>query len=355
MSIFKDAVGKNSIFLNEIALDYNFIPKLIPFRELQQRRIASCIKPLFNKMNGRNAFIFGPTGVGKTVACKRILEELEETTEDIIPIYINCWQKNTSYKVILDICDVLGYKFTQNKKTEELFDIVKGIINKKSVAFVFDEIDKADEFDFLYSILEGIYKKTIILITNYKEFINELDERIKSRLIPELIEFKPYNLFETAGILRQRSEYAFPQNTVDESVIDLISKKTFEIKDIRIGLYLLRESGLIAEASGSSKVVLEHAKQAIEKLNEFSIKKIDELDDESKKILALIGENSGKRIGEIFKVYQHKGGHLTYKSFQRKINKLDENKFISTEKIVGGAEGTTTILKALKEKKLTEF
>jgi len=84
-------------------LDYNFIPKLIPFRELQQRQIASCIKPLLNNMNGRNAFIFGPTGVGKTLACKHLLNELEETTEDIIPIYVNCWQRNTTYKIMLAI------------------------------------------------------------------------------------------------------------------------------------------------------------------------------------------------------------------------------------------------------------
>ncbi len=349
MSIFNDEIRESNVFLNEIALDYNFIPKLIPYRERQQSQIASCIKPLFNKMNGRNALIFGQTGVGKTVACRHILEELEETTDDVIPIYINCWQKNTSYKIILEMCDILGYKFTQNKKTEELFDIVKGIINRKSAVFVFDEVDKAEEFDFLYSILGEIYKRVIILITNYREFINELDDRIKSRLLPELIEFKPYNLFETAGILRQRVEYAFPENVLDDAVIDIISKKTFESGDIRIGLYLLRESGLIAESSASSKVLPEHVKEAIEKLNDFSIKKTDELDDEARKILALIKENSGKRIGEIFKIYQSRGGAITYKSFQRKVNKLDENKFISTEKIVGGYEGTTTILKAAME------
>jgi len=175
MPIFERGAA-GDIFLNEVALDYNFIPKLIPFRELQQRQIASCIKPLLNNMNGRNAFIFGPTGVGKTLACKHLLNELEETTEDIIPIYVNCWQRNTTYKIMLAICDILGYKFVQNKKTEELFDIIKGIINKKRAVFVFDEIDKSEEFDFIYSIVEEIYKKSIIIITNYKEFLNELDE-----------------------------------------------------------------------------------------------------------------------------------------------------------------------------------
>jgi len=120
-------------------------------------------------------------------------------------------------------------------------------------------------------------------------------------------------------------------------------------------LYLLREAGLIAEASSSKIISLEHAKEAITKLGEFSIKKADELDEESRKILDLIKENSGKKIGEVFKIYQSQGGELTYKSFQRKINKLDENKFITTEKIIGGAEGTTTILKPAIDKKLTEF
>ena len=72
-------------------------------------------------------------------------------------------------------------------------------------------------------------------------------------------------------------------------------------------------------------------------------------------ILDLVKANSGKKIGDLFKIYQSNGGKLVYKSFQRKIEKLEKSKFISVEKTAGGDEGNTTIIKANAEKKLTEF
>ena len=226
--LFKDILGSSESLFKEksdVPLDFSFIPKLVPYREMEQRAIAACIKPLFNENTGRHCFIYGQPGIGKTVACRHLLREIEEETEDIIPLYINCWKHNTTFKILLDICDQMNFKFVQNKKTEELFRWIKQTLNKKSVVIVLDEVDKLEELDFLYMTLEEISRKAIILITNYKEWIDDLDERIKSRLMPETIEFKPYNYEETKGILKQRMEYAFQPNVWDSNAFEMIAKK----------------------------------------------------------------------------------------------------------------------------------
>lgn len=354
--VFKDMLrDSESLFLDTVALDYDYIPKLIPFRENEQKRIAECIKPLFNNINGRNAFIFGQPGVGKTVATKHILKELEETTDEIVPIYMNCWQTNTTYKVLVEICDNIGYKFTHNKKTEELLKIVSEKLNRKSVVFVFDEIDKAEDINFLYLLIENIYKKSVILITNFKEWLYNLDPRIKSRLTAEMIEFKPYNEKETKEILKQRMQYAFVEGAWEDEAFDKIAKKTYSLGDIRTGLYLMKESGLIAESKSSRKILINHVEEAIKKIEEFKTKDSEELENNDKEILEVIKNNSGKKIGEIYKIYLEKGGKLAYRTFQRRVSNLEKNKFITAEKIIGGAEGTTTILKYSSIKKLDEF
>ena len=355
-ALFKDILGSSeTLFKNDVALEFDYQPKIIPYREREQRIVAGCIKPLLQEKNGKNVFIFGQPGVGKTVACKHILKELEEETDKIIPIYVNCWKQNTTYKIILDICDLMDFKFVQNKKTEELFRWIKQNLNKKSVVFVFDEVDKLEDLDFLYMILEEIYRKTIILITNYKDWLIDLDERIKSRLMPELIEFKPYNFEETKGILKQRTEYAFYPNVLSNEAFELIAKKTFELQDMRIGLHLMKEAARIAEDKSSRKILLEHAQQALQKIDEFTIKKTADLASDEQMILDLVKNNSGKRIGDFFKIYQDNGGKLVYKSFQRKIEKLEKSKFIVVEKTAGGDEGNTTIIKHNSERKLTDF
>ena len=256
MSLFKDMLKENeTIFKDEMVLDLDYIPYPIKFRETQQQYIATCIKPLFQNRNGKNLIITGAPGIGKTVVAKQILEELKKETDDIVPIYINCWKKDTAYKIALEICEHIGYKFTQNKDTDALLKEIFKILNKKSAVLVLDEADKLSDFNILYSLLEDIFKKTLILITNENSFLKELDPRIRSRLTPEVLEFKPYNYEETKNILKERTEYAFFPNVVTEEALKLIADKTFEAKDIRSGLYLLKESGDIAELESSKKIL----------------------------------------------------------------------------------------------------
>lgn len=351
MGLFDNMLREGeSLIRNEEALDFEFLPKVLPFREKEQRFIADCIKPLFQHRNGRNVVMYGPPGIGKTAAARHVVKELEEQTDEIYPIYINCWQNNTSYKVMVEICEHLGYRLVQNKKTVDLYKVVASMINKKSAAFIFDEIDKAEEYDFLYFILEDIYKKSICVITNFKEWVVALDSRIKSRLMAEMLEFKQYNEHETKEILKLRAGYAFPDGVWEEGAFERVAKKTYDIRDIRTGLFLMRESALIAEEQSKKKIAIADVEKAITKLENFTIKNSKELEEDTRFILTIVKENSGKKIGELYEIYQKKGGKHTYKTFQRKIDELDKGRFISTKK-QKGTGGNTTIV----EKKLTDY
>lgn len=351
MGLFDDALGADqTIIKNEAALDYEFLPKIIRYRETEQQYLATCIKPLFAERSGRNLLIYGAPGIGKTAAVRHVLNELEEQTDEIHTIYVNCWQHNTSYKIFVEICEQLGYRFTQNKKTSELFKVATQLINKKSAVFVFDEIDKAEDFDFLYVIIEDVYHKAIFLLTNYKSWLISLDERIRSRLMAELQEFRQYTKVETEGIISERINYAFFDGVWENDAQQEVANKTAAIKDIRSGLFLLKESALIAEEQSKKRVQLDDVQKAISKLDEFTIKNSQELEDETKFVLEIIKKNSGLKIGDLFKKYEEQGGSSSYKTFQRKIAKLDEGKFIHVTKKTG-AGGNTTIV----EKKLTDF
>jgi len=357
MALFKDMLRSDeSLFKNELALDYSFLPKILPHREEQQRHIATIIKPLLEGRNGKNLFIYGDPGIGKTAAMRHVINELEEETDNVVPIYINCWQKNTTFKILTEICEQLGYRLTHNKRTEELFSVAKNMLNKKAAVFAFDEVDKLEDIDFLYDILEEIYKKSILLITNDMDWLENLDDRVKSRLLPGVLEFKPYNLEETKDVLKQRVQYSFVPNVLEDEAFEVIANKTSEAQDIRLGLHLMREAANIAEEKSSRKVTLEHANNAIDKIDQFVIKKISDLTDEEQSILEMIKKNSESKIGDLYKIYKDEGGDLVYKSFQRKIEKLEKNKFINVKKTSGGVDGNTSIVKyATETKKLTEF
>jgi archaeal cell division control protein 6 len=356
MGLFDDALSSGeSLIRNEQALDYEFLPKLLPFRENEQHYLATCIKPLFTGRSGRNVLIHGVPGIGKTAATKAVLRELEDQTDEVYVVYTNCWTYNTSFKILTHICEELGYKFTQNKNTTELMKVITSIANKKAAVFVFDEVDKVEDFDFLYSILEEVFRKAVFLITNYKSWLMELDERIKSRLTPELLEFRQYNAQETKEILKQRSEIAFHPTVWNVDAFDTVAKKAGEVKDIRAGLFIMKNAALEAESKSSKKITIDHVKTALARLDEFFVKNQEELEDDTRTILDLVTKTPGKKMGDLFSIYQKNGGKGSYKTFQRKIARLEQNRFISLEKSGGGAGGNTTIVNKNTTKNLDDF
>jgi len=136
-------------------------------------------------------------------------------------------------------------------------------------------------------------------------------------------------------------------------VLDVVVGKAVSAHDLRVGLYLLRESGLAAEDENSSKVTLSHVEKGVKKAQDFTIKPEEDLNEETKLILKLIKTQSG-RIGDLYKLYQGKGGTATYKTFQRRIDKLDKGGFVNTKKIVGGKKGSTTLI-STKNKSLDDY
>jgi cell division control protein 6 len=258
------------LFTNAAILDQNYLPRLLPYREEQHKYLAECIKPLFNGRSGFNLLITGAPGIGKTACVKFVLRDLRENFDNIIPIYINCWKKDTTSKIVNEMADQLNIKFIEKRPSDEVFDIIIRNLSKyQGVVFAFDEIDRAKDYDFLYRILEDIQFKTIFLITNISEWILKMDRRLLSRLTLEKIEFKPYNFEETRGILYERQKYAFVPNAWDYDAFELVVRKTYKTKDIRIGLFLMKNAGEIAEGRNSEKIEVGDVEKAIEKLKDF--------------------------------------------------------------------------------------
>lgn len=326
-NLFKDILqAEESLFINSLALDYDYLPKLLPFREDNQFYLASCLKPLFNNHNGKNILVSGKPGIGKTAACKFVLRDLEQETDKIKPIYINCWKKDTAHKIALEICSQLKYKWTHNKNTDTLLKEITTILNNNSAVFVFDEVDKLENEQIIYSLLEDINRKAFILITNETHWISEIDDRVRSRLLPDHIEFKPYNYEETKEILKQRIEYAFVQGVWDSEALILIAEKTNELKDIRAGLYLLRETGNIAEMDSSRKISVKHAEKAISNIDKIDLKK-KFLNNEDKTILEIIKSNPEKSTTDIYLEYKKKFDK-SQRTFQRRLKNLANSNLI---------------------------
>ncbi len=349
MGLFDTVLKDNeSLFLDTLPLDIDFIPPILEGRENEQHYIATCVQPLFQKRNGKNLLVTGAPGIGKTVATKHVLSELHKKTDDIYTIYINCWKKDTPHKIALEICDQIDFKFIQNRDTNELFKEIARILNKKSAVVVLDEVDKITDEQIFYYLLEEINRRTLILITNNEQWLSTLDARVRSRLTPDILIFKPYTFTETKMILQKRVEFAFAPGVLDQKAFDKIVERSFEAKDIRAGLYLLKEAGEIAEQNAQRKISMNHADKAIAKLRDFKLKSTTTLDAQEQTILDLVKVNSGSTTKQIYEFYQKKGGGQSYSNFHKKIKSLEQGKFISLEERNEGPGKATIVRYGIK-------
>lgn len=343
MSNIFEEQKKSNIIKNDQVLSYDYLPKILPYREGQIKEIAFSIKPLMSGQKGDNLFIYGAPGIGKTASIKWVLRELKETTDDVIPIYVNCWNTKSKYFIYSEIANQLKILFTQGKSAEHILQQIVTKLSGKGVVFVFDEIDKVDDYDFLYQIVSLFPLSSIILISNVMDFILSIEPRIRSRLMIKNLEFKPYNLDETYGILKERAKLALKQDAIEPSLLKQIANVTFNKGDIRVGLHLLREAAKIAEAASKKFIDKDCVAQAIKQVSQMQFDQ-EKLNAEEIKILDSVKEKNNSISGQIFDTYVKKGGQLSYRSFKRYVNRLAKLGLLKIEKTSAGYKGKSTII-----------
>ncbi len=347
MNIFNNMLHHDeTLFKNDLVLDYDYLPHILKFRENQQAHIATVIKPLFQKRMGGNLLITGRPGIGKTAACRHVLRDMEQYNDKITGVYVNCWKHDTAYKVLVEICNQIGYKWVMNKKTSELMQEIASILNKKAAVIILDEVDKLKEEQVIYHLVEDLFKKCIIMISNTKDFLAFLDERTRSRLLPEILTFEPYSYKETEEILLERSKAAFHEGVLRREMLEKLAEKTFDAEDLRCGLFLLKEAGNAAENRSSRKVEEKDIEKATEKLSGFVRSKIM-LDEEERELLRMIKEKNGTSSTIICEQYKELF-NKSDRTFRRKIAGLKANNLIESKE-GKDAQGTLVSLLYAKE------
>ncbi len=347
--------GEEKVIVDSAPLDVDYQPPIIQYRENEQKYIAECIKPLFSGRSGKNLYVTGSPGIGKTAAARHVLNELKNETDDIHAVYVNCWKKDTSYKVALEICNQIDFKFVHNRDTSELLDEIAKVVNKKGAVVVLDECDKLQDDTIFYMLAEDLYKKSIIMITNDEGWIARMDNRLRSRIIPEKLNFRQYSRDEIEGILRNRIEYAFAPGTISSDAIKMAADSTYDEGDIRLGLALLRECGEIAESRDLKNISAGIVDEAYDKVKGMSIKNTKTLDETEGVILNIIKENNGTGIMKVYNIYKSNGGDQSYSNFAKKVKRLGKGNYITLKEVSEGSNGRTTLLYFGHNEELDKF
>ena len=302
---FEEYITKKSLFTNKNALQDDFIPEKIFYREKLIQQIAGILAPALKLEKPSNLFIYGKTGTGKTLSIQHISSELLKMAEEkAIPlkiIYINCKLKrvaDTEYRVIAEFCRLLGVEVHETGlPTEAVYKKFIKILNEKKqlIVLILDEIDQlvySSGDEVLYSLTRlnselTNSKISLIGISNDLLFRDNLDSRIKSSLSEEELLFPPYDAVQLQKILKDRAKLVFKEGVVEEGVIEKCAAHAArEHGDARRALELLRVAGELAERKNKQKISLPDLDEAQEKIERDRI--LDAVETQPKQYQALL-------------------------------------------------------------------
>ncbi|MFA5406175.1 MAG: AAA family ATPase [Candidatus Nanoarchaeia archaeon] len=340
--LFKDILMDNeTLFKDETILDYKFQPEEMPERDNEIKEIASFIKPLLQNRLGSNVFIHGMPGLGKTASIKYIFNELKETS-DIVPVFINCWESQTTHTIALEIARRLGMLYPpKGVPTEEILNNAMRKLREKGAVVCLDEVDKIKDLDIIYSLL-NLERVCILMVTNNPKYKNYIEPRLMSRLNLNNMEFKPYTTREMKNIIERRAKQAFHPSVVSEGVVHEVSINSGT--DVRKAINLLLEAGRRAERDASRKITVKHVEEAIKTI---TINLPQELSDHEEKIINIIKENPNIISGDAYKNYREIHGELSIRSFRRYINRLRKQGLIKATDTGEGFQGRSRKLEVI--------
>ncbi|MDE1823715.1 MAG: AAA family ATPase [Candidatus Micrarchaeota archaeon] len=268
-SLFKES----KIFMNREVLSPHFVPANLLFRDKQIDDIVKSLNPSLRGERGRNLFIYGKTGTGKTSCMKYIIDKIR--TLPVVKakiIYINCRIHNSRYRVLHKI--ISEYLPLYARKGYGIVDIYEKVISwieedAKVLVVVLDEIDVVKDLDDLVYTLTrantdiksgGI---TIVGISNKISFKDVLDPRSLSTLYENELVFPPYNSNELAAILKDRAEKGFKKGAIDQSAINLAAAiAAKDSGDARLALKILSKAGEISDEHGLDSVTTKEVSDA---------------------------------------------------------------------------------------------
>ncbi|MGC8496300.1 MAG: Cdc6/Cdc18 family protein [Candidatus Micrarchaeia archaeon] len=268
-----EMLKESSIFANREVLSPHYIPKKLIYREKEIENIERALAPSLKGERGRNLFIYGKTGTGKTSCTRYVIEEVKNIPNTKARIsYINCRIYNSRYRVLSKIVsDHLPTYAKRGYGAVDLYEKLTSWIEEDSKILVvtLDEIDMVKDLDDLIYTLTRINSDikaggvTIVGISNKVSFKEDLDPRSLSTLYENELVFSQYYANELYAILKDRAAEGFKPGVVDEEVLHYISATAAkEGGDARMALKILSSAGEIAERNGSSKITMEYTEEA---------------------------------------------------------------------------------------------
>ncbi|MXV61775.1 AAA family ATPase [Natronorubrum sp. JWXQ-INN-674] len=270
------------IFSNKDLLKIGHVPEAdrIVGRDEEISKLAKRLNGAVHGYSPENVMIYGKTGAGKSLVSRHVCQRAQNAADSSVDIgiaYIDCAEDNTETQAISS----LAAKLNDESKTDitvphtglstsKYYKLLWKTLDAQfdSVIIILDEIDLMNDDSVLMKLSRAEEAGKIdcsigvIAISNRIQYVDNLNERVKSSFQHKELFFKPYDANQLREIMLNRED-AFQDGILSEDVIPLSAAfAAQEHGDARKAINILRHAGEVAYEEEAEMVREEHVRQA---------------------------------------------------------------------------------------------
>jgi orc1/cdc6 family replication initiation protein len=308
-------------------LQPEFIPQEVKHRDGEINYLTSTLRPILQQDPADPAFLYGPSGVGKTCLAQFTVERLREHMVELNHQYVNCWEDYSRFKTLYTLLD--GIKNTidihrQSTPRDVLLDRLRDY-NGPPYVVILDEVDQLEDKSLLYDLYR-IPDLTMILIANSEDgLFNSVNDRLASRLTDATrIHFQAYSDNELVAILQDRVRWGLANNVIDERRLRTIANNAGG--DARVAIGILRKAAHSTQEHGRSEITTDVIRKAVpEAKTEIKQQTTDKLTEHQQTVYDIIASNEGIGGGELYEKYcREVGDPKTRRTVRNYVSKLEQ-------------------------------
>lgn len=286
-------------------LQDEFIPREVGHRDQEMNALSRALSPVTRDEPAETAFLFGPSGAGKTCLARFALQQLREAVIDLNYQYLNCWEDYTRFRALYRILEGLGSTtdvYRQSTPTDALLERLREYDGPEYVV-VLDEVDQLQDEDLLYDLYRTVGISMVLIANREEDLFARLDNRLVSRLhASRRIRFEKYTLDALVSILEDRVQWGLDEGVLEHNQLERIADAA--AGDARIAIGILRSAARDADERDAETISFDMVEAAIPRgREEIQRKNIDQLTPHQRVIYNVVGELSPVAPGDLYEEY----------------------------------------------------